>query len=902
MSPQSIVSKNKTHGSPSRTARRRLGIESLEPRRPLAGPGSFSITGPISVDTTNTIVDWTDAEGAVSYDLTVGGNEDGSGRFVTKTGLTDSEYEVGGLSNGTFAVIVTAYDAEGNATIAENSPFRFNAYFAIRPQVMFVTSGGITPTKDVFYPPPPSAFEGPEDADWHCTQHAVQGGLVYDPYSDWDGLEIHYKAFLSSDTERAVARIGGLRSQIINTRGELVALSESDLYETLDNPILYNEFGEAITFGFRAWTGTTSLGDIGSTAENWTSYRSYGTIGDPRATDGRWLASNAIPSNELARLYCIGDGYPNLPVVADAGGPYTVIQGDDVVLNATGSETPDYVESVKWDLTNDGDFDDLHGETFTLRWQHMQLLGLTSPGTYPIALLIDNGHNSYTASTVLTVVERSNTPPIADAGGPYVATEGSLVSLDASGSSDADQLTESLLFQWDLDYDGSNFDVDAIGLSPTDTFTDDFATRVIALRVSDSQGLSDLTTTTLAVDNLAPGVSLAGPSTAVQGQQLVLTLSASDPSSVDQAGEFTYAIDWDGDGVDDESTTGLSTTEVEHVFDLHGIYTIAVTATDKDGAVGAKANHAVEVTGNAPTVVESLVLGELDQRSAVDQLTIQFDQIVQFDASPSDVVQIVHLVSGQVVDAAFDIRQANDATNIDVTFLPGARVDSRGVLVDGNYQLTIDSSLVAAGGAPLDGDGAGGPYQFAFHRLAGDANGDRQVTSEDMSIVIAAQGSTPSSGNWDPNADVDGDGRVSVRDRFMVLRGLGNELLTVAQGGGVVNRFDTSNNGEVSPLDALRVINRLASLSGEGESVLDTTPDPYDVNRDGKTSPLDALHIINHLAYVQSLNSSSAFAEGENADIDVAIGQVDLLSDERDGTITDETLEVLASGRLQGLF
>ncbi|MCS7468224.1 dockerin type I domain-containing protein [Stieleria sp. ICT_E10.1] len=62
------------------------------------------------------------------------------------------------------------------------------------------------------------------------------------------------------------------------------------------------------------------------------------------------------------------------------------------------------------------------------------------------------------------------------------------------------------------------------------------------------------------------------------------------------------------------------------------------------------------------------------------------------------------------------------------------------------------------------------------------------------------------------------------------------------------DRHDVNNDGQVTPLDALFVINRLS------RDASDTLPTPrkfdepfYDVTGDDRVTPLDALHVLNHL-------------------------------------------------------
>ena len=68
---------------------------------------------------------------------------------------------------------------------------------------------------------------------------------------------------------------------------------------------------------------------------------------------------------------------------------------------------------------------------------------------------------------------------------------------DASASTDAEQSSESLTYEWDFDYDGVNFDSEATGRQVTRSFANQFGSRTVAVMVRDASLYSDLATTTL---------------------------------------------------------------------------------------------------------------------------------------------------------------------------------------------------------------------------------------------------------------------------------------------------------------------------------------------------------------------------------------------------------------------
>ena len=202
-------------------------------------------------------------------------------------------------------------------------------------------------------------------------------------------------------------------------------------------------------------------------------------------------------------------------------------------------------------------------------------------------------------ATVEIEVTPAGEPPVAAAGGPYPISEGQDLALDGSDSSDPDG--DALAYAWDLDGDGA-YD-DASGATPTVDaaqlaalgFDDGPATQALALRVGDGHGNSDEATASLEVANVAPDASISGPDTATALRSATWTFTAADPSPTDQAGEFTYRIDWQGDGTVDETVGGGASVAIAHRYRSHGSFTITATAVDKDGGSGPVAKKAVTV-------------------------------------------------------------------------------------------------------------------------------------------------------------------------------------------------------------------------------------------------------------------------------------------------------------------
>lgn len=139
-------------------------------------------------------------------------------------------------------------------------------------------------------------------------------------------------------------------------------------------------------------------------------------------------------------------------------------------------------------------------------------LAASVPAGQWITATATDANNNTSEFSANQLVVPGNQPPIANAGGPYLIAEGASLMLNGSDSSDPNQAANTLTYQWDLNYDGFTFDVDATGIQPVVSFPDNFAARSIGLRVTDAGGLSNIATTTLEVVNVAPTfVTAAGP-------------------------------------------------------------------------------------------------------------------------------------------------------------------------------------------------------------------------------------------------------------------------------------------------------------------------------------------------------------------------------------------------------
>jgi hypothetical protein len=169
-----------------------------------------------------------------------------------------------------------------------------------------------------------------------------------------------------------------------------------------------------------------------------------------------------------------------------------------------------------------------------------------------------------------------NFPPTADAGGPYVGTEGSSIVFTATAG-DATP-TGLLRSAWSFS-DGAA----GSGLTTSHAFADD-GDFTAELSVSDGE-FTATDQATVVVTNVVPVISAGPGGVFVAGTTHVLQADFGDPGSLDAP--WSYAVNWgDGTRTVTGSTAAAGALALPHTYKQAGVFNITIIVTDKDGGVG----------------------------------------------------------------------------------------------------------------------------------------------------------------------------------------------------------------------------------------------------------------------------------------------------------------------------
>ena len=251
-----------------------------------------------------------------------------------------------------------------------------------------------------------------------------------------------------------------------------------------------------------------------------------------------------------------------------------------IVTFTSDSSDDGSVVAQRWDLDDDGDFDDGTNAVASRSF--------SSLGAKTVRLQVTDDEGAKTVvEHVVTIVNRLPVPSFSEA--PASGFRGDSLQFVAQAS-DADPGIEVLTFEWDTDGDGFDDGTDSI---KTVSF-DSLGAKTVRVRVTDPEGGAATAQTVVTILNRNPTVSATGPDTGFRGQDLAFSATGTDPDP--GADALTFAWDVDGDGFDDG--TGASKTVQ---FGTLGAKTVRVRVTDADGGT-VDAQKAVTIENRNPTV------------------------------------------------------------------------------------------------------------------------------------------------------------------------------------------------------------------------------------------------------------------------------------------------------------
>ena len=209
---------------------------------------------------------------------------------------------------------------------------------------------------------------------------------------------------------------------------------------------------------------------------------------------------------------------------------------------------------------------------------------------------------------------------------------------------------------------------------------------------------------------------------------------------------------------------------IEHTAANSGTFVVKVSANSNEGEYLLR--HDIQ-KATAIEITEVIFGDGTDNRSFVDQVTLEFDGIVDPEQGAFELVQSE---TGQLVDLEWTIDNSSGSSLVTITFV-GSLTEASGSLQDGNYQLSVDGSLL--------GEANAASYVFGddetedFYRYFGDTNGDRNVDIFELLQFRQTYLLADSNANFNANFDNNGDGVVNIFDLLKFRQNYRNPLAYV---------------------------------------------------------------------------------------------------------------------------
>jgi hypothetical protein len=226
----------------------------------------------------------------------------------------------------------------------------------------------------------------------------------------------------------------------------------------------------------------------------------------------------------------------------------------------------------------------------------------TDNGTYRVTLVVTDkdGASDTVVSSDIVVANAAPAPTIT---GNASVDEASPITLTAAANDVGTADTHTYL--WSVIKDGNAFTLPngTVNNAATFTFTPPITgSYVVSVLVTDNDGGSETATHTIAVNNLAPVVSVTGAPSGARGEgyEISLTATASDPGGDTN---LTYAWSLTRDGIAYVLPGDVVTNAAQFAFETldEGKYVATVVVTDTAGASKSASTGIINVTNANPT-------------------------------------------------------------------------------------------------------------------------------------------------------------------------------------------------------------------------------------------------------------------------------------------------------------
>lgn len=341
------------------------------------------------------------------------------------------------------------------------------------------------------------------------------------------------------------------------------------------------------------------------------------------------LPAGFVRVNDPSRTF--GVNYTTLETIivissplANAGGPYTIGEGQSLTLSGVGSQAPAGHSNVsyRWSIGTSQGIADTVSPTIT--WAELQAAGVVDDGLYQVALTVTSDLNGITYSdTATTPLTITNVAPTLSITGSNKVEANQPYQISLSGTDPGADAIDVWQINW-----GDGSPVETVYGQPANAIHNytTTGTKLISIVARDEDGQYAPITKSVSVTT---GRFIRGNATVNEGQTYTLTLA--NPS---QAVISSWTIHW-GDGT--VSTVSGGATAATHAYADEGSYQILATTATGNQLSAVPGTVQVSVRNVAPVIQSAAVTSPVNQGAATqfviaatdagtrDKLTYDFD-------------------------------------------------------------------------------------------------------------------------------------------------------------------------------------------------------------------------------------------------------------------------------------